>query len=101
MLCYVFVVCVFSSALFWGFAIKRMISRSLSAQKMWENQRTNSDERRLDVHREGIRGVANVALATPFFRFYFIKLSKKILKIILKILLNFYKYIIYKGAIPC
>ena len=26
---------------------------------------------------EGVRGVAGVALATPFFRFYFIKLSKK------------------------
>ena len=37
--------------------------------------------------REGVRGVAGVALATPFFRFYFIKLSKKILKIVLNILL--------------
>ena len=36
--------------------------------------------------REGVRGVAGVALATPFFRFCFIKLSKRILKI----LLNYY-----------
>ena len=42
------------------------------------------------MYREGVRCVAGVALATPFFRFYFIKLSKKILKIVLKILLNYY-----------
>ena len=44
------------------------------------------------IGREGIRGVAGVALATPFSRFYFIKLSKKILKIEKKILLNYYYY---------
>ena len=34
-----------------------------------------------DVSREGDRGVAIVAFATPFFRFYFIILPKKVLKI--------------------
>ena len=29
------------------------------------------------ISREGVRGVAGVALATSFFRFYFIILSKK------------------------
>ena len=43
-------------------------------------------------YREGVRGIAGVALATPFFSFYFINLSKKILKIVLKMLLNYYYY---------
>ena len=30
----------------------------------------------IDIGRVGVRGVAGVALATPFFRVYFIKLSK-------------------------
>ena len=30
--------------------------------------------------REGVRGVACVALATPFFRFYLIKIVQKVLK---------------------
>ena len=34
----------------------------------------------IDIGRVGVRGVAGVALATPFFRVYFIKLSKNVLK---------------------
>ena len=34
----------------------------------------------IDIGRVGVRGVAGVALATPFFRVYFIKLSKYVLK---------------------
>ena len=30
--------------------------------------------------REGVRGVACVALATPFFKFYLIKIVQKVLK---------------------
>ena len=30
--------------------------------------------------REGVRGVACVALATPFFKFYLIKIVEKVLK---------------------
>ena len=30
--------------------------------------------------REGVRGVACVAMATPFFRFYLIKIVQKVLK---------------------
>ena len=38
------------------------------------------------ITREGVRSVASVALATPFFRFYFIKLSIKFLKIFFYVL---------------
>ena len=34
----------------------------------------------LHITREGVRNVAGVALATPFFRSYFIKLSKNFSK---------------------
>ena len=42
----------------------------------------------IDIGRVGVRGVAGVALATPFFRVYFIKLSKIILKMSPKCLQN-------------
>ena len=34
----------------------------------------------IDIGRVGVRGVAGVSLAAPFFRVYFIKLSKNVLK---------------------
>ena len=34
----------------------------------------------IDIGRVGVRGVAGVALATPFFWVYFIKWSKNVLK---------------------
>ena len=45
-----------------------------------EKERMHLQDKLLLSTREGVRGVAAVALATPFFRFYFIKLSKKFLK---------------------
>ena len=43
--------------------------------------------------REGVRGVACVALATPFFRFYFIKIVQKVLK-------KFVYYRLHQSEIP-
>ena len=43
--------------------------------------------------REGVRGVACVALATPFFRFYLIKIVQKVLK-------KFVYYRLHQSEIP-
>ena len=43
--------------------------------------------------REGVRGVACVALATPFFKFYLIKIIQKVLK-------KFVYYRLHQSEIP-
>ena len=47
----------------------------------------------LHITREGVRNVAGVALATPFFRFYLIKIVQKVLK-------KFVYYRLHQSEIP-